>query len=158
MPEEGKFESWMIIDLFGHVQLAGLVTEAAIGGQSFIRIDVPSINDRPAFTKFLGAGAIYSMAPCGEKEARMALAHLMPRPVSVYLVPDAPALSARSRSFDGHDERDPYGPSGDEDDELCPISGLPDSMMGEIVAEIEQSIVQKNDDGDRKQEHDDGSF
>jgi hypothetical protein len=158
MPKEGKFESWMIIDLFGHVQLAGLVTETTFGGQGFIRIDVPSINDRPAFTKFLGPGAIYSMTPCGEKEARIALAHLMPRPVSVYLVPDAPALPARSRSFDGHDERDPYGPSDDEDDELCPISGLPDSMMGEIVTEIEQGIVQKNNDDYRKQEDDDSSF
>jgi hypothetical protein len=36
-----KFHSWAIVELFGHNQLAGLVTEQTIAGQSFIRIDVP---------------------------------------------------------------------------------------------------------------------
>ena len=30
--ETQKFESWAIIEIFGHTQIAGKVTEASIGG------------------------------------------------------------------------------------------------------------------------------
>ena len=36
-----KFDHWCIVELFGHNQIAGKVTEQAIGGQSFVRVDVP---------------------------------------------------------------------------------------------------------------------
>lgn len=100
MPEVTPFESWCIVELFGHQQIAGLVTEATIGGCSFVRVDVPEINGRPAFTKFYGNGAIYSMTPCGEREARLALERIMPRPVSTYLLPDAATRSTADREDD----------------------------------------------------------
>ncbi|MCC7208345.1 MAG: hypothetical protein IT323_13640 [Anaerolineae bacterium] len=84
-----KFETWAIVELFGHTQIAGLVTEATIGGCSFLRVDVPAVNGRPAFTKFYGNGAMYSLTPVGEQEARMALQRIMPRPVSTFLLPEA---------------------------------------------------------------------
>lgn len=98
-----RFETWAIVELFGHTQIAGLVTEATIGGCSFVRVDVPETNGRPAFTKFYGNGAIYSMTPVGEEEAKMALVNIMPRPVSTYLLPTAkPAES----SGDDEDDED----------------------------------------------------
>lgn len=83
--ESEKFESWAIIEIFGHTQIAGKVTEASIGGCSFLRVDVPECNDQPAFTKFYGNGAIYSMTPCGEQVARAAVATIKPAPISVYI-------------------------------------------------------------------------
>lgn len=83
--ETEKFESWAIIEIFGHTQIAGKVTEASIGGCSFIRVDVPECDGKPAFTKFYGNGAIYSMTPCGEQVARAALAQIRPAPISVYI-------------------------------------------------------------------------
>ena len=122
-----KFETWAVIELFGHQQLAGLVTEASIGGCSFVRVDVPEINGRPAFTKFYGNGAIYSMTPVGEAEARMALANIMPRPVSVYLIPERSSAidytEAHERTThpedyeDDEDERDATEYYDDEDDD-----------------------------------------
>jgi hypothetical protein len=83
--ESEKFESWAIIEIFGHTQIAGKVTEASIGGCSFLRIDVPECDGQPAFTKFYGQGAIYSMTPCGEQVARAAVAQIRPAPISVYI-------------------------------------------------------------------------
>jgi len=100
------FESWAIVELFGHQQIAGLVTEASIGGCAFVRVDVPEVNGRPAFTKFYGNGAIFAMTPVGENEARMALECIMPRPVSPFLLPEA---SGRTVGLDQDDD-------GDEDE------------------------------------------
>lgn len=36
------FEGWAILELMGHRRLAGHISEAQIGGASFIRIDVPN--------------------------------------------------------------------------------------------------------------------
>lgn len=64
------FECWAILELFGHVRLGGRVTEATIGGCSFLRVDVPKADGGIAFTRYLGNGAIYSMTPVTEEVAR----------------------------------------------------------------------------------------
>ena len=74
------FESWAIIELFGHRRLAGKVTEATIAGGSFIRIDVPAEADK-FITKFYGPAAIYSMSPCDEALARMVAKNIEPAPI-----------------------------------------------------------------------------
>jgi hypothetical protein len=48
MSEQDKFDSWAVVELFGHQQIAGRVTEASIGGCSFLRVDVP---DQPALPR-----------------------------------------------------------------------------------------------------------
>ena len=83
--ETEKFESWAIIEIFGHTQIAGKVSEASIGGCSFIRVDVPECDGKPAFTKFYGNGAIYSMTPCGEEIALAAVKSIRHAPVNVYI-------------------------------------------------------------------------
>lgn len=42
--KQTKFETHAIVELFGHNQIAGKVTEQTISGQSFFRIDVPATN------------------------------------------------------------------------------------------------------------------
>ena len=66
--------TWCVVDLFGHTRLAGQVSEQEIAGHGFVRVDVPKVGDLPAFTRFLGHGAIYSITPCDENTAR-AVAH-----------------------------------------------------------------------------------
>lgn len=80
-----KFDSWAIIELFGHSQLAGKVSEQTIGGQAFVRVDVPETDNTPAFTRFLGNGAIYSLTPVSEEVARLAVRRLQPQPIRVYM-------------------------------------------------------------------------
>jgi hypothetical protein len=85
METSEKFESWAILEIFGHTQIAGKVTEASIGGCAFVRVDVPEINGAEAFTKFYGDGAIYSLTPCSEEAARIAATHIKAAPVSIWM-------------------------------------------------------------------------
>ena len=55
-PTTEKFDEWAILELMGHRRLAGKVTEVAIGGGSFLRIDMPMKNGT-RFTQFYSPGA-----------------------------------------------------------------------------------------------------
>jgi hypothetical protein len=85
--QEQRFEQWCIVELFGHQKLAGVVSEAQIGGCSFIRVDVPEMHGQPAFTRFYGEKAIYSITPVSEEVARAAMDYLRVRPVATYMLP-----------------------------------------------------------------------
>lgn len=87
MTKEDKFESWAIVELFGHQRVAGLVTEQTIGGCSFIRVDVPAIGDILAMTKFYTQGAIYCMTPTTEELARSAAMAFMSKPIEAWDLP-----------------------------------------------------------------------
>lgn len=87
MNEDKKFDQWCVVELFGHNVLAGKVTEQQIGGQAFVRVDVPSVNGSPEFTKFFGTGAVYCLTPTNEATARAVVAQHQPRPITVYVMP-----------------------------------------------------------------------
>ena len=92
MSEQEKFDSWAVVELFGHQQIAGRVTEASIGGCSFLRVDVPDQpaveKDTyygkqpalPAYTRYFGNGAIYAMNPCTEAATRAVAARIRVTP------------------------------------------------------------------------------
>lgn len=111
MSETQKFESWAVVELFGHQRIAGLVTEATIGGCSFVRVDVPeqpAIEPTqwhgarpaiPAYTRYFGQGAIYALNPCSEEGARYTASEIRARPPIAYLPPtieQQPALPSRT--------------------------------------------------------------
>jgi len=87
MTENTTFESWAIVELFGHQKIAGRVTEATIGGCAFLRVDVPAWEDNPPYTKFYGNGAVYAMTPVSEEIVRSAMNYIRPRPVETYMLP-----------------------------------------------------------------------
>jgi hypothetical protein len=95
MSETKTFESWAIVEVMGHRQFAGFVTEQAIGGASFVRVDVPAVQaegeDLPAFTKLLGAASIYAISPCTEETAHAFAVRARVRAFSVYEAPRLPA-------------------------------------------------------------------
>lgn len=77
-----KFEQWAIVELFGHTRIAGLVSEQALGGETFIRVDVPAVNERYlGFTKLFGKGAIYAMTFVDEETGKAAAAHMIIKPI-----------------------------------------------------------------------------
>lgn len=57
------FDQWCVVELMGHLKLAGHVTEAQIGGASFLRIDVPNAEGETSYTRYFGAGSVYSITP-----------------------------------------------------------------------------------------------
>ena len=103
MKDKDNVEMWAVVELFGRQRVAGLVTEATIGGQSFIRVDVPAAGDKSGMTKFYGNGAIYCITPTTEGLARTAAEQFRPRPVTEYDLARQAAL--------------PYSPAGDDEDE-----------------------------------------
>lgn len=101
---EPKFETWAIVEIMGHTTFAGFVTEQTIGGQAFVRVDVPEVEGRPAFTKLFGTGAIYCITPCGEETARAAAGAFKKQPMNMWELPRAlPAGSIEAVACDDDD-------------------------------------------------------
>lgn len=107
LSDEDKFDSWAVVELFGHQQIAGRVSEASIGGAAFIRVDVPEQPERkaiqswdrdqpaiPAYTRYFGGGAIYALNPCSEESAKRVAHNLRARAPIPFDVPSAPLLAA----------------------------------------------------------------
>jgi hypothetical protein len=123
MDETTKFDNYCILEIFGHTRIAGRVTEQVIGGQGFIRVDVPLLPadryhaEQPAFTRLYGPGAIYSITPVSEEIAVRAAQSMRVAPVEVYLA--APQIAA-GRRVDGDpddSELDEYDSAEEEDDD-----------------------------------------
>ena len=94
MSETRTFEGYAVIELFGHNIIAGYVSEESIGGASFVRVDVPPVDDRPGYTKFFGGAAIYAITPTDEETTQMAAERLLVRPVKTWVVPNPEELPA----------------------------------------------------------------
>lgn len=99
-----KFESWAIIELFGHQRIAGKVTEQTIGGCAFIRVDVPACDGVAAFTKFFTQGAIYALTPCDEPAAMAAVKYFRAQPINPFVLPVDRQLPAPDYDEDLDDE------------------------------------------------------
>jgi len=70
------FDEWAVVELLGHTTLAGRCTEETIAGAGVLRIEVPATNDTPAFRRYVGPKALYSITPCSEYEAYRLAARL----------------------------------------------------------------------------------
>ena len=117
MDEQGKtFKEWCIVELFGHQRIAGLVSEQAVGGCNFIRVDVPQIGKRPALTRLFGQGAIYSMTPTTETLARRAAEAWNQPPVNRYELPEPPKRDG-DLFVDGERDEDLDDPDPDDEEE-----------------------------------------
>lgn len=83
-----KFNEWAKVELFGHQVIVGRVTEATLAGGALLRVDVPALGkELPAFTRFYGPSAIYSISPISEATARGLLAHYRHEPVQRFELP-----------------------------------------------------------------------
>lgn len=85
--EKSTFNEWALVELFGHQKIVGKVSEASLAGGAFLRVDVPSFNGQPAFTRFYSPGAIYSINPVTEEIARGLAERYRNEPVSPYEMP-----------------------------------------------------------------------
>ena len=87
MNANNKFETWALVELFGHQRIIGKVTEQSIGGAPFIRVDVPGPTGETEYTRLYGPSAIYCISPIDQETAvKLAQACDM-RPVKPYEVP-----------------------------------------------------------------------
>jgi hypothetical protein len=79
-----KFETWALVELFGHAQLAGKVSEQTIAGTAFVRIDVPKTSKCPAFTKYHLPSAVYGLTPVDEDYATRMAERIQAKPINDY--------------------------------------------------------------------------
>lgn len=93
--EKEAFNEWALVELFGHQKIVGKVTEASLAGGAFLRVDVPAFAGAPAFTRFFGPSAIYSINPLTEEIARGLCEKYRNEPVSRF---ELPQLAEKSPS------------------------------------------------------------
>lgn len=125
---KAKFNSWCILELMGHVRLAGFVTEAEMFGGVLGRIDVPKTETCPlccgtplipiiegacpckeckdgkvekTYTQFFGNSSVYRLTPVSEEVARHVANTVQAAPVSAWDFPKA----LTHQSEDDADER-----------------------------------------------------
>lgn len=84
--ENLTFEQWAILELMGHVKLAGRVTEEEHFGAKLGRIDIPTA-DGNFTTQYFSGGSIYRLTPTTEEIARHIARNNQPRPVQVWELP-----------------------------------------------------------------------
>lgn len=81
-----EFKSWAIVEVMGHQEYAGFVLAETIAGAPMIRVDVPEVSGREAFTKYLSPAAIYGISPCTEQTARLRAAAIKKTPFESWSV------------------------------------------------------------------------
>lgn len=101
MTGEAKFESWAVVELFGHQKVAGKVSEQTIGAETFLRVDVP--HGEGEYSRLFGKGAIYCINLCDEATARAAAGYIRP-PLKAY--EPLPQLAAPEAGVPIRDRRD----------------------------------------------------
>ena len=76
---EQEFRQWCIVELMGHVRLAGLVTEEQRFGATVGRVDIPQGDNW--VTQYFGGSAIYCVTLTTEEIARADANRSTMRPV-----------------------------------------------------------------------------
>lgn len=92
MEESIEFDEWAIVELMGHVKMAGRLTEVELFGSKLARIDIPGPNDQ-FVTQYFGASSVYRITPTTEEIARAAAVRNQPVPIHRWELPPAPGDS-----------------------------------------------------------------
>lgn len=109
-----SLDFWAVVELFGHQKIAGKVSDFVLGGESFVRVDVPATERGETFTRMFGKGAIYAINPTTEEIATRAAESVGQRPLNLYEASpqrENPALPTP-------EDFDPYGLDPDEEEEM----------------------------------------
>lgn len=112
------FDSWAIVELMGHVRMAGRVTEEERFGGKVGRVDVP---DGDGFiTVYFNGSSLYRLTAVSEEVARAAAKQNRPEPVHQWELPKPTPKPVRA-SVDEDDDYREFAPEeaqiGDEDDD-----------------------------------------
>lgn len=106
---------WGIVELMGHVTLAGFITEEERFGGKLGRVDIPSPTEgEMVATQYFGAGSIYRVTPTTESIARAVAVRKQPQPVTLFgLALSAPQPQQYTDGIDGD-----YGHDEDEEEDF----------------------------------------
>jgi DNA polymerase-3 subunit epsilon len=139
-----KFDHWCVVELMGHNQIAGRVTEQSLGGGAFIRVDVPPTSAQPPFTKFFGQGAIYAITVVEQSVAQAMAEGLKSPPIEVWRLK---TVDVARQLPAPHPDREDWDSSYEwpEDDDAVVVTGgqgqssavaaIPDPTLSERAAD-----------------------
>lgn len=113
MKEQNDYSGPAIVSLFGHQIIAGLIGEASIAGQPFIRLDVPEVKGVKSYTQYFGNGSIYSITPCDFDTMMNVAGNVQAKPVNPWLA--LPSLSVDQKKEISDFEHGIDDPFSDED-------------------------------------------
>lgn len=105
------FETFAIVELFGHTRIAGKICEQTIAGKGFLQVDVPTMPPQypypsiPGFTRFYGPDAVYSITPVSEEIAMQAAVSMRTAQINFYLLP-VPQLETTVGGGDDYESPD----------------------------------------------------
>jgi hypothetical protein len=101
-PAPPKFECWGHVEIMGHSQVAGRLSEQSIGGRVMLRVDVP-IEDGRFRTEFISGSAIFRVTPADEAIVRKICERTKYEPVFAYTLDRTPRLSRIGEDDDGQE-------------------------------------------------------
>ncbi|GAB4023320.1 hypothetical protein GCM10028808_73410 [Spirosoma migulaei] len=105
-----KFETWAILELFGHQQMAGHVTEQTFGPATFFRVEVPQTTESPSFDRLLNPSAIYALNPVTEEVAKARAEQIKFKPITAWdirqILKPVDETSQRRIESAGHNDDD----------------------------------------------------
>ncbi len=76
-----KLELFAIVELFGHQQIAGAVTEQTVGSSTFVRITVPETKAQPTFDRLVNPSAIYAINPVTQEVMQLMAEKINQKPI-----------------------------------------------------------------------------
>jgi hypothetical protein len=106
------FESFALVELFGHNRMAGKVTEQSIGGATFIRVDVPETSKQPGFSRMLNPSAIYAINPITEEAMNELAKNLDKAPIQAWDIRE----TVQKAKLALEQPKDDYNPEFEDDD------------------------------------------
>ena len=97
---------WAVVELMGHRQAIGRVTEATLFGRAMVQVD--RIDTEPEAVQYYGPESVYCLTPVTEEQART----LAKARYKTHIVP--PALTAASWPGDDDEEDEAWGFAGED--------------------------------------------
>ena len=90
---------WGILELMGHVKIAGYITEEEKFGSKMGRIDIPGENGE-VNTQFFGGGSVYRITPVTEEVAKAVATRINVRPIFLYRLPERDPTFLQTHEID----------------------------------------------------------
>jgi len=101
-----------MVELMGHRSVVGLVTRSS---DPLVRVDVPEIDGRPAFTQEYGKASIYCISWMDEAAARVLLKSHKQEPPFAWMMPRQLVGFDAAAKADDDDDLDTDDDEGDEE-------------------------------------------
>ena len=70
--ESDELHGFVLLELFGHQRIVGLLSQKPVGSEILLRVDVPNLTSsgkviREGFTRYFNPKAVYSITPISEE-------------------------------------------------------------------------------------------